>query len=196
MDTVTSITLLEGLRNEANREAWERFNARYRPMVVSFARKIGLDESDRQDAAQDTMLAFAQAYREGSYDRGRGRLRHWLFGIAHRKVLDLLRRKPREAVMADQTHGTALLANVESRDAAEQVWDREWRRAILRECMEEAAQQFNETTLRAFRLFVLEEWPADKVATHLNISRASVYSGKNRVMSRLRESQARMEEIW
>ena len=39
MDTITSTTLLEGLKDARNHEAWHRFVLRYEPMVVSFAMK-------------------------------------------------------------------------------------------------------------------------------------------------------------
>ena len=49
LTTVTSLTLLAGLRDQGNAAAWQRFADRYRPMVVSFAAKLGLSESDLRD---------------------------------------------------------------------------------------------------------------------------------------------------
>ena len=72
METVTSLTLLEGLQNTDNRPAWLRFNERYRPMVVGFCRKLGLGPEDAEDVAQDALLRFVQAYTGGSTIGRRG----------------------------------------------------------------------------------------------------------------------------
>jgi len=196
LNTVTSLTLLEGLRDPRNETAWRRFAERYQPMLLSFARKLGLNDSDALDAAQDTMLAFVTAYRDQVYDRGKGRLRSWLFGVAHHKVLDLHRRRENERVLTDRSDATAFMATVESPDTAERVWEQEWQRAVLQACLSEVGKQVDQDTLESFRLYVLEEWPAEKVAEHLGISRNAVYINKNRVLNRLRELQGWMEEIW
>ena len=196
MDTITSLTLLEGLRDPRNDVAWQRFAARYRPMVVSFAAGLGLSENDAQDAAQDTLLAFAQAYRQGAYDRRKGRLRSWLFGIAYRKVKDIQRAMGKEQVMADRSDATGCLASVPAPDEAQQLWDDQWQRAVLDACLAEVARHVDPNTFAAFRLYVLEQWPAKKVAEDLGLSRNAVYIAKNRVISRMRELREQMDELW
>ena len=196
MDTVTSLTLLEGLRNPQDQAAWRRFAERYQPMVLSFAHKLGLSDSDAQDAAQETMLAFVTAYRRQEYDQGKGRLRSWLFGIAHRKVSDIHRRGRKERVLADRSDATGFMEAIEAPDVAERVWEQAWQRAVLQACLAEVGKQVDHDTLESFRLYVLEEWPAEKVAEHLGISRNAVYINKNRVLNRLRELQGWMEEVW
>ncbi len=176
--------------------AWQRFAARYRPMVVAFSAKLGLSESDAQDSAQETMAVFVERYRQGEYDRQKGRLRSWLFGIAYNKARDIQRRVGRELVFADRTDATRQLNAIKADDHAEHVWDAEWQRAVLRECLSEAARHVDPTTLQAFQFYVLEEWPAEKVAAQLGISRNAVYIGKNRVLTRIREHQRRMAEVW
>ena len=196
LTSITSLTLLAGLRDQGNAAAWQRFADRYRPMVVSFAAKLGLSESDAQDAAQETLLAFAEGYRRGAYDRERGRLRSWLFGIAHRKIIDIQRRMGREQVLADRSDATGFLASVQAPDEAERLWEQQWQQAVLNECLAEVADQVDPTTFEAFRLYALAQWPPQQVARHLGLSRNAVYISKNRVISRMRELRQRMEDIW
>src|SRR5436305_1544249 len=87
MTWLTTATVLEKLRDFANRDAWDRFSERFRRPVVSFARGMGLAQSDAEDVAQETLMAFAKAYREGQYDPAKGRLSKFLFGIAYRQAL-------------------------------------------------------------------------------------------------------------
>ena len=82
MDWITTSTILEGLKEFEGGDAWERLVERFRRPIVSFIRDLGLAESDAEDVAQETLIAFAEAYREGKYDPAKGRLSHWLFGIA------------------------------------------------------------------------------------------------------------------
>jgi RNA polymerase sigma factor (sigma-70 family) len=176
--------------------AWQRFEERFRPMVFAFARKLGLNETDAQDAAQETMVAFLEAYRGGRYDRTKGRLRSWLFGIAHRRVIDALRNRAREVRVSDKTELTAFLENIEDTDPAEAVWEREWRRAVLHACVAEVARDVYPETLAAFDLYVLQQWPVERVAEQLGITTNAVYIAKNRVMTRIREIRSRIEEAF
>ncbi len=196
MDTITSLTLLEGLKDRQDTQAWRRFNTRYGPMVTAFAKKLGLKDADAQDVGQETMLAFVKFYGEGRYDRDKGRLRSWLFGIAHRKAVDVQRRRAREMVVVDSPSGTGVLDRIESPEDANAVWEQEWQRAVLRACLEEVAKQLSANTVKAFELYVLRQWPVDKVAVHLGTSNNAVYIAKNRAMERIRKIKAEMEEIW
>ena len=67
---------------------------------------------------------------------------------------------------------------------------------MLRACQEEVAKQLNPTTISAFDLYVLKQWPVEKVADQLGISQNAVYIAKTRTMERIRKVKAEMEEIW
>ena len=82
----TSTNLLIGLGDLSNDKVWSTFCSRYQAVIMSFARRAGLSEQDAQDAAQDTLLAFADSYRRGKYNRDKGHLRTWLFSIAMHKI--------------------------------------------------------------------------------------------------------------
>jgi RNA polymerase sigma factor (sigma-70 family) len=195
---ITSTTLLAGLVQFQNTEAWRRFTNRYLPVVMAFLKKLGLNEIDAEDAAQETMAAFVQSYGvEGAgYDRGKGRLRSWLFSVANHKARDIQRRRGRDVVAGDRSAVGALLNALQSEDVAEAVWEEEWQRAVLRECLNQVSCQVRPDTLRAFELNVLEAWPVDRVAEHLGLSRNAVYVAKNRVISRLREVREQIEEAF
>jgi len=196
LDTVTTLTLLDGLRDTENAEAWRRFEDRYGPVVQAFALKLGVSESDVADVTQDTMMAFLEAYRLGGYDPTKGRLRSWLFSIAQHRILEFWRRKPREVPLADQTHATAILDHVGAQPTPEEIWEQEWQVAILRACLAEVSRQVRPETMQAFDLYVLQAWPVSRVAEHLGMTNNAVYLAKNRVMSRIRELRKLMEETF
>jgi DNA-directed RNA polymerase specialized sigma24 family protein len=84
--TQTSTTLLEGLKDAHNRTVWAHYVDRYRPLILSYLRRLGLTAADGEDVSQEALFAFAESYRAGSYDRQRGKLRDWLQGIVRHKL--------------------------------------------------------------------------------------------------------------
>lgn len=196
MITQTNTSLLNGLKDPKDDRIWSEFYARYQPVLVAFGRKLGLTEQDAQDAAQETLLAFVNAYRDGGYDRDKGRLRTWLLGIASHKVRDIQRKHGRELVISDNSASTRFLNKVVDDEGISQVWEAQWQDEIVKRCMEEIRKQVKPTTLKAFELFALQGWPAEKVAAELGITENAVWISKNRVLTRLRKLQDYMEENW
>jgi len=194
--TATNTDLLIGLRDRSNDAIWTLFCRRYRTVLISFACRLGLSEQDAQDAAQDTLLAFAESYRKGKYDPRKGRLRTWLLGIASHKIHDVMRRNCRQPGMLESKDGEKRLEHIPDSHSMNQLWEEEWRRAILAACLKDVYRQIELKTLRAFELFVFEEWPVDKVASHLNMTRNAVYKAQRRVLNRLRERYKYLNTFW
>ncbi|MDZ4752946.1 MAG: RNA polymerase sigma factor [Phycisphaerae bacterium] len=195
--TRTTTAMLEALHDAANEPAWEAFDARYRPILVGFARNLGLTDSDAADVAQETLVRFIQDYREGKYDRTKGRLGAWLVGIARYRILDLRRkRSTRHEVQSDGAVANAV-GDLDP-DRLQAAWDAEHRQAIMREAMTELRQttKTDERTIRAFELVVAHGRAPQQVAEELSISVHDVYLAKSRVAQRLREIVERLESTY
>jgi len=192
--TRTSTALLEGLRDPDNAQAWVAWVERYRPLVVRSARRAGLGAEEAEDVAQSTLLAFSEAYRQGRYDRERGRLRTWLYGIAVNKVREARRRR-RELTPGD-TAAEALFGDLRAPDELEAIWEAEWRDAVLLQCLEEVRREVEARTFRAFELVAREGRDPAEVGAELGLSRDAVYAAKRRVLRRVRELAPAIEEIW
>ena len=89
MQWKTTTQILEELQQTSGDLAWDQFCDHFQPIVVGFGRKLGLSAADAQDAAQETMISFLSALRQGQYDRTKGKLSSWLLGIAKRVILNL-----------------------------------------------------------------------------------------------------------
>lgn len=196
VSTITHTALLVGLQAPCNDEVWSDFCARYQPLLISVGRRLGLSEQDAQDAAQDTLLAFAEGYRKGHYDRSKGRLRTWLFGIAVKKIRDVQRRNGRNFVVVEPVDKTSILNGLADEHSVSQVWESEWEKRVFQACLENVCRHMEVSTVQAFELFVLKEWPADKVAAHLGLSRNAVFKAKRRVLSRMRETYKYLQANW
>lgn len=196
MEWLTTTTVLANLRDYENRAAWERFAARFRRPIVTFARSLGLTDVDAEDVAQETLIAFAEAYRDGQYDRTKGRLSQWLFGIAYRQTLNERRGGARRAArVAAPSDNTDFWAGVPDETAASQSWDREWEQALLEECIKQVRHEVEPVTLRAFELVVQHQRPPADAATELGVPIKLVYNAKHRVLKRIRELRAELEDI-
>lgn len=197
LTTATSTSLLEGLRREGDERAWREFCSRYEPVLLALARRAGFREQDARDVVQETLIAFLEGFRAGRYERERSRLRSWLKGIVVNKIRETRRRlaKP-EIQVADKTDATAFMDAVPDDYELTDVFDEEWEQQVLTECLREVRNQVDAPTFQAFELYAIENWPPEKVAKHLGISRNAVYISKSRVLSRLRDLQKEVSEIW
>jgi RNA polymerase sigma-70 factor (ECF subfamily) len=188
MTWLTTATVLQQLRDYENREAWSSFADRFRQPVVSFARSMGLHPVDAEDVAQETLLAFAEAYRKGNYDPSKGRLSRFLFGIAYRQSLRARRHSAQAPANVNLAPGgTGFWSQIPDEHTATGIWDTEWERSALERCLQQARNEFEPDTFRAFELTVREELSPAEAAQKLGISVKSVYNAKHRVLKRIRE---------
>lgn len=193
LSTRTSTSLLEGLRDTGDVGRWTEYVGRYRPSIVAWAQRAGVPPADAEDVAQASLLAFCNAFLGGRYDREKGRLRAWLFGIVHKEVQAWRRRRrvgelPAAAAPPD--------AADEAPHELERMWEEEWHAAVLRQCMDVVRREVQASTARAFELYVLQERPPEEVAGELGMTVNAVYGAKRRVLERVRELMPLMEEIW
>ncbi|MGA2916777.1 MAG: sigma-70 family RNA polymerase sigma factor [Sedimentisphaerales bacterium] len=189
MEWVTTTQVLESLKESNDTLAWTRFRDHFYPVIFRFAKVLGLSETDAEDAAQETMLTFLKLFRDGKYNREKGHLGHWLFGIAKRTILDFCKRLPRERLVADKTTGTSFWDMAADENSVRHTWDTEWRNMVLERCLQQARRELDQKVFQAFELYALSQKPIEEVCQTLGMSRNAVYIAKSRVLSRLRQLQ-------
>jgi RNA polymerase sigma-70 factor (ECF subfamily) len=182
---VTTTLLLKRLEDFQD-SAWLQFEARFRRPLLKYARQVGLTSAEAEDFSQEVLLAFADGYRSGAYQRNKGLLRGWLFRIAHHKAVDSIRnrgRGPRPTPQdGDPPADLDQLPEVE----AEVCWQQVWEESLMTECLEQIRREVHPTTFEAFeRTALRQESPAD-VAEQLSLSRNAVFLAKHRIIRRLR----------
>ncbi len=196
--SVTSSFLLDGLKDPSNRVIWGQYVNRYRPLIVTYAQRLGLTAADAEDATQQVLAEFCRAYQAGKYDRERGRLREWLFGIARNQILNLRRRRATraEVQMADSNGGTGFFDRAADDESMSAVWDDEWQNAILRDCLVAVRREVEPRTFEAFELFACQGLSASQVAERLQMTENAVFGAKRRVLRRARELLANVQNDW
>lgn len=192
----TNTELLHGLRDAKNDAIWRMFVDRYQPVLVTFAKRLGLSHAAAEDAAQDALVTFMESFVAGKYAPEKGRLRSWLFGHATNAVRRQWRKAGRERVVPQNDQSTAMLDKVPDDHSMSEVWEDEWRQAVLGNCLDELRKISEPRTMQAFELYVLKEWPADKVAEAVGISRDAVFQAKRRLMVKMRNMLETLDRDW
>lgn len=180
----TTSAMLAALHDPDEVAAWEVFDARYRPVLVGFARNLGLTVEEAADVAQETITRFVEQYREGRYDRERGRLGAWLVGIARYRILDVRRARGRRAL-----RGESAMVDMDDEASLSRVWDAERRTRIIGIAMERlrSGGRTDPRTIEAFELLMVHGLTASVVAEQLDMPVQSVYVAKSRIASRLQD---------
>lgn len=190
--TRTTTRLLDALKDRTNEPVWEHIDLRYRAVVKGLARRLGVAERDADDVAQQTLAEFVRAFREGRYDRQKGRLSSWILGIAQHISLSSIRRSRRDTLkplLPEETTATsAALPGEGDEGSLRSVWDEERDRVIMYRALTtlHADSAFDERTLLAFELVALRGVPAAEAAEQSGMTIEQAYVARSRVTRRLR----------
>lgn len=179
--TRTTTKLLDALHDLNNEPVWSQFDARYRPVIAGLARRLGLSADEAEDVAQQSLSEFVRSYRDGKYDRTKGRLSSWLLGIAHHSAIRVLRMKR----PADDES----VSEVADEPSLRSLWDEERDRDILMRAIAILRDQatVDPRTLLAFELSALRGVPAAETASQCGMTVEQVYVVRSRLTKRLRE---------
>lgn len=190
MFTQTTTLLLESLKDSSKNEVWSQFDARFRPIIIGFAIRLGLHESDAEEVAQLTLAQFASDYAKGRYERGKGRLSSWIIGIARNRIADMGREESRRK----RWRGESAMVDIRNETVCEQTWRESQQRAVLREAMEILREKtrLERRTIEAFELTAVQLMSAEEAAAKTGLSVGEVYVAKNRVIKKLREIVAEL----
>lgn len=174
----TSVSLLERLRCPHEATAWARFVDLYTPMMLVWARRLGLDDAESGDLLQEVFFALLKKLPSFSYQPG-GSFRGWLKTVTLNKHREM-RRGP--ALPCTDSKPLDELA-----DPAEKFWEADYRRHLISRALELAQRDFQPTTWRAFHeVVVAGRNPAD-VAAELGVTVNAVYVARSRVIRHLRQ---------
>ncbi len=188
----TTTTLLEGLADSANVDAWGRFDAFYRPYVRRVAGRYGLSAAESDDVAQTVMVEFHRGF-VAKYRRESGRLRYWVLGIARRQVAAALRaRRGRPAILGEES--VTLL------DENAVVAEQEWRACIAERAMallrDKRSCRLAAAKIEAFERFALRQEPAADVALHCGMTVDDVFRSKYLCLRYLRRCRSELARFY
>lgn len=192
----TSATLLLRLKSGGDERelAWAGFCQRYEPIIVGFARRMGVATGEIPDLVQQVLMGFYSAQPRFVYKPELGRFRGYLktcvlHEIQRIRTINTGRLRREESVARDE-HARDTTLDVD------ELWEKQWEATRLEQAMERVREHYKSTpTFEAFRRTMVLGLDPGEVAAELGISRDSVYQAKTRVLARLKlEVDALAEE--
>lgn len=185
LSAMTSTTLIRGIQWRRS-EAWERLVHLYGPMIFRWARKAGLPTQDAADIVQDVFLAVSKDINRFHHSRNSYGFRGWLRTICRNQVVNHFRKKD-VAIANGGSNAQYLLQQLADSFAGDdQDTDDELCR-LRHRMLGLMERQFSEHECQSFlRIFVHGDRATD-VAKDLNISVATVYRARYRVLQWLKK---------
>jgi len=194
--------LLLRLRDWDDRESWSDFITAYSNLIFSTARKAGLTESESEDAVQETFISVCKNIAEFKYDAKAGGFKSWLLKLTRWRIQDQFRKRFPPVVNEDsglKGGGTVLAAQPNmTAFVADTVWDLEWKKTLFAAASERVKRKVDAKLYQVFDLYILQEWPIEKIRKTLKVSSAKVYMAKYRISSLLKKEMRYMENetLW
>ena len=149
--------------------------APYTPLLLHWARRIGLQEQDAEDLVQDVLVVLVRKMPEFQYQPGRT-FRGWMRTV----LMNRWRDRPHRGAPA------ALDSVIEpvAQPADDDLEAREYRLYIMGRALQLMVADFEQVTWQACWDTVVLGRPAAEVAAALNISVNAVYLARSRVLGR------------
>ena len=195
----THASLLERLKDLQDQDSWQQFYTTYRRLIFGFALKHGLSGTEAEEVVQETVITVARNLPEFQYDPTRCSFKTWLFKLTLWRIRDQIRKRhPERASLHRQPGETNRTGTVERIPGPEgehltALWEEEWRKDLFERALDKVRAKVDEKQFQIFDLYVLQEWPAKKVARSLGVSRARVYVTKHHVSRLLSREIQRLQ---
>lgn len=188
-------SLLVRIRDAADGEAWSDFAALYGPLVHRFGRRAGLQDADADDLMQQVLHAVSGAIHRLEYDPAKGTFRGWLFGVARRQLCKLRGRDARQPHGSGDTDANLRLNDLPAPNPDESAWwETEYKKQRFLWAAERIRGDFQSASWQAFWQTAVEGVPAAVVASKLGMSVGAVYTAKSRVLDRIKQHIAGLED--
>jgi len=198
----TRYSLLSRLQNWDDQESWKDFFDTYWRLIYSSALKSGLTESEAQDVVQETIISVAKDIHKFKRDRALGSFKGWLRNVTRWRIADQLRKRTRHArgENSENEEESRVVDAAQVPDPAsdelESVWEADWQANLLEAAIEKVKRSVKEEHFQMFDLYVIQQWPAGKVARMLGVNVGQVYLAKHRVSALIKKEARRLEEKW
>jgi RNA polymerase sigma-70 factor (ECF subfamily) len=188
----THLTFLLRLKDRTDKLSWQEFHRRYGQLLYRYARARGASHADAEDVVQEVEMYLFKAIGDFEYDARKGRFRTYLRSSVVHAMSRRASKKAAQPAMLDPLT-LDYVAN-EKEASCDARWEREWQLHRLRWAMQSVSNEFERPTLQAFEMHVLAGQPVEDTAASLGLSKASVYQARSRVLKRLKERLAELDE--
>ncbi len=176
MSSSTRQTLIQRISNQSDEKSWEEFVKIYRPYIMGFMLKMGIEGNEVEDMTQKVILKLWKSIPTFEYKPGQCKFRSWLAIVSRNVIRDQARLKQNKLVKVifDQTiPEPEVIAEIEL-TALE-----EWKVFISKLAWENIIQKYKPLEIEVFMQCAKNE--INIVASNLGITVNTVYVYKRRI---------------
>jgi len=195
------------MKDWQDRDSWQQFYDTYSNLIYGVALGAGLSREEAEEVLQETVLTVAKKLRangaekpEFTYDPEIGSFKSWLLHTTRWRINDQFRKRGllvhRAANRDSRTNRTPTEAQIPdpSGDGLEARWDREWKQTLHEAALERVKRSVNAKHYQVFDLYVVKEWPAEKVARILGLNAGQVFLAKHRILALVKKEIQRLQK--
>lgn len=168
--------------DEIDQSAWENFVGLYTPLMLHWARKVGLKQPDAADLIQEVLAIVFRRLPDLKYDR-QGSFRGWLRTVTLNKYRE--RRRKKTLPLVDES--ASFVEGLASVPQAESTWDLDYGRLLLTQAMDQMQCDFEPATWQALLAVMRENLSVEQASKQHSVSPWTIYSARSRLMRRLRD---------
>ena len=196
MDTFppTRSSLLLRVRDGGDTLAWGEFVELYTPLVYQYARRHGLQDADAADLTQEVLRTCSQYLGRFDYDRDRGTFRGWLYTVVRTRLSNLVASQKRHPKGQGGTDFIQVLEQQAEPGSDADRWNDDYEMRLVEWAQDRIRCEFRERAWQAYLRTAIGGESPKSVARSLGMSVGAVYVSKARVLKRLKERIAEIED--
>ena len=184
----TRSSLLLRLKNWDDKKSWQEFDGMYRKLVYGYSRRSGLSHEESEEVTNDVFVRVAKTIQEFESNPDKGSFRGWLMNLAHWRVTDKFRSRPRDAQAPHRVapgDRTATIERIQDPHCEDDLWDKEWQERLLDTAFERIGRRTQAKHLQIFELHFRQHWSVVRISRAMNINPAAVYLINHRLTKQL-----------
>lgn len=193
---ITKSSLLLRVRDRTDSSAWAEFVELYTPLVYQYARRQGLQDADAADVAQEVLRTCCQFLSRFDYDRDRGTFRGWLFAVTRTRLINYVSGQKRFPKGQGGSEFVRILEEQPDPDEREsRRWNSSYEQRLVEWAQDRIRGEFrDDRTWLAYQKTAVAGESPKSVAGELEMSVGAVYVAKARVLKRMKERIAEIED--
>jgi len=184
--SATRISLLARLRDACDAHAWFEFDRRYGPLILTYCRARGWQQSDAEDVRQLVMARLFRRMGSFEYRADAGGFRRYLRTVVRNEMARHAADHPQSLNGHEFDARSEPASDSHEEDA---IWEREWMHHHFRIAWQFVKQHSDEGSLEIFQRLLAGATPK-QIAQSAGMTEAAVRKVKQRVSDRLRAAIA------